>query len=114
MAHKRGLKIIPDKITLTLFPDILTEEVMEVPIRAINTPEGKVLRTFPARVKIRFTVGASMFRKVKAENFLVVVDYNDIAAHPSDKCRLQLRTMPPAVRNARLEIQNIDYIIEQQ
>lgn len=114
MAHKRGIKVIPDKITLTLYPDILTEEVIEVPIRTINTPEGKVLRTFPSRVKIRFTVGASMFRKVKAEHFLVVVDYNDIAAHPSDKCRLQLRNMPQAVRNARLEIQNIDYIIEQQ
>ena len=114
LARIRGVKAVPDKVTLSLYPDILTEESMEVPVRAINMPEGKVLRTFPSRVSVRFTVGASMFRRVKAEQFLVVADYNDLAAHPSSKCRLQLRAMPHAVRNAQLDIQQIDYIIEQQ
>ena len=114
LARIRGVKAIPDKVQVSLYPDILTEESMDIPVRAINMPEGKVLRTFPSRVKVRFSVGASMFRRVKPEQFMVVADYNELAANPSSKCRLQLRAMPHVVRNAHLDIQQIDYIIEQQ
>lgn len=114
LASIKGVKIVPSTIKIGLYPDILTEESIEVPIKAINMPEGKVLRTFPARVRVSFTVGATMFRHVNADHFSVVVDYNEIASHPSDKCRIHLRTSPHGVRNVRMEIQQVDYLIEQQ
>lgn len=114
LAKITGAKTVPAKVRVELYPDILTEESLEVPIRAVNMPEGKVLRMFPSRVKVRFTVGASMFRSVKPAHFLVVADYDELSAHPSSQCRLQLRTVPHGVRNARLEIQQVDYLIEQQ
>ena len=114
MEKIKGVKIVPSRVTVTLYPDILTEETVEVPIRAINMPEGKVLRTFPSRVKVRFTVGASMFRRVKPEQFIVAADYNDMAANPAPKCKLTLRAVPHSVRNAKLDMQTVDYIIEQQ
>lgn len=114
LASIRGVKMVPAQVKVVLYPDVLTEESLEVPIRAINMPDGKVLRTFPSKVKVRFTVGVSMFRKVNPDQFVVVADYNDLAANPSPKCRLQIRTIPNGVRNAKLEIQNVDYLIEQQ
>ena len=42
-------KCIPSKVRMKLYPDVLTEESVEVPIEAINMPENKVMRTFPAR-----------------------------------------------------------------
>ena len=48
----KGVKIVPNTVKLTLYPDILTEEAIEVPITAVNMPQGKVLRTFPSRVKV--------------------------------------------------------------
>lgn len=114
LAHITGVKTVPSKVKVILYPDILTEETIDVTVHAINMPQGKVMRLFPPRVRVRFTVGASMFRNVKADDFSVVVDYNDVAAHPSDKCRLQLRSMPPYVRKAQLEMTQADYLIEQQ
>lgn len=114
LAKIKGVKIVPSVVKIGLYPDILTEESIEVPVRAINMPEGKVLRTFPSKVKVSFIVGASMFRHVNADQFSVVVDYNELAAHPSDKCNIYLRTSPHGVRNARLEIRQVDYLIEQQ
>ena len=110
----KGVKIVPNKVRIGLYPDILTEESIEVPIMAINMPEGKVLRTFPQRVKINFIVGASMFRSIRQDQFAVVVDYNEIIAHPSDKCTVHLQQTPHGVRNARLQMSQVDYLIEEQ
>lgn len=109
-----GVKIVPSAVKLSLYPDILTEENVEVPVVAINMPAGKVLRTFPSRVKVHFTVGVTKFRSVKPEQFMVVADYNELLAHPSDKCNLYLRQSPPTVSRARLAINRVDYLIEQQ
>lgn len=110
----RGVKIVPNTVRIGLYPDILTEENIEVPITAINMPEGKVLRTFPQRVTVNFIVGASMFRSISPEQFAVVVDYNEIIDHPSDKCSIHLRETPQGVRNARLKMTQVDYLIEEQ
>ncbi len=108
-----GVKIVPQTVKITLYPDILTEESLEVPIIAINKPEGLVIRTFPQRVRVKFTVGASMYRSIKPTDFQVVVDYKEIAAHPSDKCTLILLSKPRGVNNAHLEINKVDYLLEQ-
>ena len=55
----KGAKIMPQKVRMTIYPDILTEESIEVPIVAVNMPTGKMLRTFPSKVKLSFTVGGA-------------------------------------------------------
>ena len=110
----RGVKIVPPTVRLSVYPDVLTEETIEVPITAINMPPGMVLRTFPSKVTVRFTIGASLFRTIKPSLFKVVVDYEELAANPSDKCTLQLRSVPRSVSKASLEIDRVDYLLEQQ
>ena len=109
-----GVKIVPSRVKMVLYPDILTEATAEVPITAINRPPGLVIRTFPQRVKVTFSVGASMYRQVKLNDFRVVVDYKDVAAHPSDKCNLYVTGKPRGVGNVQLEMNQVDYLIEQQ
>ena len=99
---------------MALYPDILTEEAVEVIISSINMPEGKVLRTFPSKVKVHFTVGVNVVRSIKPENFKVVVNYDELAAKPSEKCTLHLVNVPRGVKNSRLEISQVDYLIEQK
>ena len=110
----RGVKIVPPTVRLSVYPDVLTEETIDVPITAINMPPGMVLRTFPSKVTVRFTIGASLFRTIKPNLFKVVVDYEELAANPSDKCTLQLRSVPRSVSKASLEIDRVDYLLEQQ
>lgn len=110
----KGAKIVPSSVRIGLFPDILTEESIDVPVTAVNMPDGKVLRTFPQKVKVNFTVGASMFRSITADQFSVIVDYNEIVQHPSDKCAIHLNGFPRGVKNARMQVAQVDYLIEQQ
>lgn len=110
----RGVKLVPSTVRLSVYPDVLTEESIEVPVSAVNMPAGMVLRTFPSRVTVRFTIGASQFRMIRPEQFNVVVDYQTLAENPSDKCTLQLRSVPSLVSKAKLELDKVDYLLEQQ
>ncbi len=114
LADIKGIKCVPSQIKMTVYPDVLTEENFEVPIQAQNMPDGKTLRTFPSRIKVSFTVGAAMFRTIRPEMFKVVVDYNDLIANPSEKCSLKVVAAPHGVRNIHTDIQQVDYLIEEQ
>lgn len=109
-----GVKVVPASVKMGVFPDIMIEETMEVPVVAVNMPEGQMLRTFPSKVKVKFSVGASLFRTIKPNQFKVVADYKDIAANPSDKCTLSLKGLPHSVSKAQLVDTQVDYLIEQQ
>lgn len=115
LMKQTGVKTVPEEISIRFFTDVLTEESIDgVPIQGINLPSGKILRTFPAKVKVHFVTGANVFRNLHPEDFTVVADYNDLANNPSEKCRIYLKDSPSGISRARLEISNVDYLIEEE
>ena len=115
LAKIKGVKVVPDRVKINFFTDVLTEENIEgVPIQGINLPEGKVLRTFPSKVNVSFVTGVSIFRNLRPEDFTVVADYNEIKRHPSEKCRISLKSVPQGISRARLDVTLVDYLIENE
>ena len=115
LTRLKGVKMVPDHIKVSFFTDVLTEERIEgVPIKGINMPEGKILRTFPAKVTVSFVTGVSVYRNLRPEDFRVVADYQDIKQNPSEKCRIYLKDVPPGISRAKLETSLVDYLIESQ
>lgn len=109
-----GVKCSPASVSIDFYADVLTQQETDVPIQAINMSEGKVLRTFPSRVTVRYTVGAALSRSIKKSDFKVVADYHEIANNPQSKCHLHLIQKPTGVKNATLLMSDVDYLIEQQ
>lgn len=107
-----GAKIVPGKVYIAFFADVLTEKIINVPITAINMPEGLTLRTFPNVVPVKVVFGRSMYQAIRPELFKVVADYNEVAKHPSDRCSIMLKVVPKGIVNATLETQQVDYLIE--
>ena len=115
LAKMKGVKVVPDRVKINFFTDVLTEESIEgVPIKGINLPEGKVLRTFPSKVNVSFVTGVSIYRNLRPEDFTVVADYNEIKRHPSEKCRIALKSVPQGISRARLDVTLVDYLIENE
>lgn len=115
LSHQKDVKVVPENIRIGFYTDVLTEESIDgVPIKAINMPEGKVLRTFPPKVKIRFITGVSQFRTLRLEDFIVIADYKEISQHPSEKCNIYLKTVPHGISRATLETKKVDYLIEEE
>ena len=105
LAKLKGVKVVPDRVKIN---------IEGVPIQGINLPEGKVLRTFPAKVTVSFVTGVSVFRNLRPEDFTIVADYNEIKRHPSEKCRITLKNVPPGISRARLDVTLVDYLIENE
>ncbi len=115
LAKLKGVKLVPEKVHINFFTDVLTEESVEgIPIQGINLPHGKVLRTFPAKVSVSFVTGANVFRDLRPEDFTVVADYNEIQRNPSEKCRITLKNVPPGISRVRLDVSLVDYLIENE
>ncbi len=114
LAHGNDVKVTPDHIQIEFHTDVLTEESKNIPVKCINLPPGKLLRTFPAKVKVNFVIGVSQLKSLREEDFLVVADYLEIEQKPSEKCNLYLRSTPKGISNATLAIKQVDYLIEEE
>ena len=106
---------------MRLYPDILTEEVVEVPIEAINVPKDKVLRIFPPKIDVRFVVGVNQIKHMPKDEitkqilpvgFRVYADYKEIERKGSEHCHIYVGASPSNVRNAQVETDEVDYLIE--
>ena len=110
----KGARFIPDYSDLTLKVDVYAEKTVDVPVVGVNFPHDKVLRTFPSKAKVTFQIGLSRFMEVGADDFQVVVDYEDLQNEGGDKCKLQLKEIPKGVNHVRVNPNEMDYIIEQK
>lgn len=114
LSHTKDVKVVPEHVRIGFYTDVLTEESIDgVAIQSLNVPEGKVLRTFPAKVSVRFVAGVSQIRQLRPEDFVVVADYNEIMQNPADKCNIYLRKSPHGISRAALDIKQVDYLIEE-
>ena len=112
LSHAADVKVVPERINILFHTDLLTEESIDVPIKCINLPPGKTLRTFPAKVRVNFVAGVSQIRTLTPDEFSVVADYLEILQSGSDKCNIYLKTVPPGISRATLSIKQVDYLIE--
>ena len=112
LAHAADVKVVPERIQVVFHTDLLTEESIDVPIKCINLPAGKTLRTFPAKVQVNFVAGVSQIRELTADEFIVVADYLEIEQKASEKCNIYLKEVPHGISRATLNTKQVDYLIE--
>lgn len=108
-----GVKFVPNTTKVKVTIDRMVEKTVSVPVQQVNFPASKMLRTFPSRVNITFQVGMGMYRHVTADDFVLVVNYEDLLNNPSSRCHLSLKSLPEGVEHARISPQDVDYIIEE-
>lgn len=113
LAKVRGVKFVPNVVDLALAVDIYTEKTVEVPLHGVNFPANKVLRAFPSKVQLTFQVGLSRFKKIKADDFLINVSYEELLKLGSDKYTVKLKTIPYGVSHIRIVPEQVDFLIEQ-
>ena len=108
-----GVKFEPSNVTLETHAEVKVETTTEVPIRAINVPEGMVMRTFPPRVTVSYVVMESMAKSITEDDFSVVVDYNDLdTSIEQQSLPLRLMKAPNMAKRVKLPFTNVDYLLE--
>lgn len=108
----RGAKFIPNQINAKVLVDMITEKSVQVPIEMVNFPATKVLRTFPQKVKVTFQVGASKYNSITADNFVIVVSYDELVGNTTGKFAPKLKTLPVGTSHVRISPSEVEFIIE--
>lgn len=112
LAHMSNVKTIPNKVNMEICVSQLTQKSLEVPIVPINVPEGKILRTFPAKVTVTFQTVLANYNRIKAEDFLIQVDYSEVQQSADSHCTPKLIGHPRSIKHVGLWPKEIDYLIE--
>lgn len=109
-----GVKIVPDRVSVTFVTDVLAEvRIDHIPIVGINMPPDKALRTFPAKTGVSFVTGMKRYKSLKPEDFKIVADYMEFAQDSAQKCRIYLASTPKGISNAKTDVTQVDYLIEE-
>ncbi len=107
-----GVKTMPEDISVTANVDYYTEQTVSVPVVGLNFPANVSLRTFPAKVTIKYRVGAAYAKYITAGHFLLAATYEELLNNDGQKFALQLKATPSGVSNVRVYPKEIDYLLE--
>ncbi len=114
LSARRGVKYVPAAVEMTACVDMYSENTVEVPVTGLNFPAGKVLRTFPPKVKVTYQVGLRRFKDVSADEFFIGVTYEDVLRNRDGRLPLSVKTAPEWVSRIRISPPMVEYLIEQQ
>ncbi len=111
----KGVETTSTASEVTYYVETYTEKHLDVPITAINVPAGYVFKPFPTTVRMNFNVGLSNFETVKANDFDVVADLQNIELGNNDaKIKLNLRSAPTTVQNISYSPHFVEYLLEKR
>ena len=109
-----GVKFIPTTVELSVPVDEFIEKELEVPVVCVNLPNNLEIKFFPSSVKIPILVGKKRYKSIDANDFSVIVDYNDVkdSLEPSVPVRI---TLSPDYIQTKIPIPSeVEYILEQK
>ncbi len=104
-----GLRIIPDKIRVTIPVEPLILKTRSVMVERTGLPRNIGLITFPARVEVKYLVPMSEYNK----DFPIAafVDYSDINLS-TQKAKVNLSGLPAQCQNVSIVPDSVEYILE--
>jgi len=114
---KVSLRSIPEiqlsesKVTVEVAVSRYTEKEFLLNVEVINLPLGTRVKLFPPKAKVRVTLPLSVLRTIKASDFNLVVDYNNIFKDVEKKLDLIMIRRPSSVKKVILEPKKVNYLI---
>ena len=104
-----GLRIIPDKVTITIPVEPLILKTRSVAVERIGMPDNTGMITFPSRVQVNYLVPLSEYHKDMP--LRAFVEYSDINVL-TQKVKVNLSALPPVCHNISVVPDSVEYIIE--
>ncbi len=106
-----GMRVIPDRVTVTVPVEPLIMKKRSIAIEAVNLPNDINLITFPSKIDVSYLVQMSAY----SDDFpiKVYVDYNNVSPSGS-RIPVSLSLVPEIYHNVTLATDSVEYIIERK
>ena len=108
-----GVKFEPNVVTVEASADLITERTVDVPISTAGVPEGKMILTFPKQVAVTFVTRSNLADQITGDDFVIEVRYDEIDS-TRKMLPLHLVKVPQFVKNEKMAVRQVDFLIEKQ
>lgn len=106
----KGVRVIPDKIRVTVPIEPLIAKRQIVPIETRNLPGDVGMITFPSKVEVSYLIPMSSYNELRTD-IKAYVDYGAITEKAS-KIPVMVSYHPEAYRNLSFTPDSVEYVIE--
>lgn len=114
MKSIKGVKYVPSTVELTIPVDEFIEKEVEVPVTAVNLPENLEIKFFPSSVKIPILVGKKRYNSIHADNFEVIVDYNELKDMIDTSIPIRITESPNYIQTKIPIPSEVEFVLEQK
>ncbi|MCM1483975.1 MAG: hypothetical protein NC043_06540 [Muribaculaceae bacterium] len=104
-----GIRIIPDKVTVTVPVEPLISRRRKVGVEIRNLPEGMGMITFPSAVEVSYLVPMSRYHEDIP--LKVYADYQSLTPG-AQKLKVNVTLVPDMYRNVSVNPDSVEFIIE--
>ena len=107
-----GSDILIDATSVTISGTVIrfSEKQFDIPIKALNVPDGYQLKMFPNHVELICKAGEERLRTMSAEEFEAVVNFKDVV--DEKYLFVQLQQVPETIFSVRLLQNRIEFVLE--
>ena len=102
------------EVEITVPVELSTEKTLEIPIQGVNFPPTILLRTFPAFVRVTFSIGVSRFNAVTENDFKAEVYYEELEHTKQHQAKVHLSTLHTDVLNVRYAPTEVEFLLEKE
>ena len=88
-----------------------SEKIIEVPVTVINLPDKVQVRTFPDNVQVVCQGKLENMKDFESDDFQVVADYSNVSGTDNNTLPITLEKYPKDIKNARLLVNEIEFIL---
>lgn len=108
--------VISNISKVNVFAEIeqFTEINFKLNIQTFNVPDSMVMKLYPNSVLVSCKVGVSNYKKVDADMFEVVVDYNSIFERKDNKLPVKIISYPSNIYSFSCNPEFVDYVMEKK
>ncbi len=112
LTEIKGIILSTEKVSISIPVERYTEATIKVPIYVRNLPQNSILKMFPDKVNISYLVTISQYEKISPDDFLAVVDFEDVNKNKAEKLKVQVVKAPENIISYRYHPRDVEYIIE--
>lgn len=113
IAPIAGVRIIPDRISVTVPVEPLISKRQIIPIEVRNIPAGMGMITFPSKIEASYLVPMSSYNEARPD-IKAYVDYSSALDGSPSKLPVAVSYHTDAYRNLSFTPDSVEYVIERK
>lgn len=110
-SQKANINIHPSMVDIKIPVGEVTEEIIEVPIKAENAKAFRTVKILPEKVRLTLIVSLEKYETINKDMFEAVINLNDWRSQNIQHLPIIITKQPDFVKVVKIEPQNVEFLL---